>query len=32
MSFNDGSKATATVLGTDPLTDTAVIQAEDVSG
>jgi putative serine protease PepD len=32
VSFNDGSTAKAKVLGTDPLTDTAVIQAEDVSG
>jgi putative serine protease PepD len=32
VSFNDGSKAEATVLGTDPLTDTAVIQAKDVDG
>ena len=32
VSFNDGSSATATVLGTDPLTDTAVIQAQDVEG
>ncbi|CAB4684818.1 MAG: PDZ domain-containing protein [Actinobacteria bacterium] len=32
VSFSDGSKATATILGTDPLTDTAVIQAEDVDG
>ncbi len=32
VSFADGSHADATVLGTDPLTDTAVIQAEDVSG
>lgn len=32
VSFNDGTKAPATVLGTDPLTDTAVIQAEGVSG
>jgi putative serine protease PepD len=32
VSFSDGSHADATVLGTDPLTDTAVIQAEDVSG
>ncbi|HQR26464.1 MAG TPA: trypsin-like peptidase domain-containing protein [Nocardioides sp.] len=32
VSFNDGSSASATVVGTDPLTDTAVIQAEDVSG
>jgi putative serine protease PepD len=31
VSFNDGSHAKATVLGTDPLTDTAVIQAEGVS-
>jgi putative serine protease PepD len=32
VSFNDGTHAKATVVGTDPLTDTAVIQAEDVSG
>ena len=32
VSFEDGTTAPATVLGTDPLTDTAVIQAEDVSG
>jgi putative serine protease PepD len=32
VSFNDGSTASAKVLGTDPLTDTAVIQAENVSG
>jgi putative serine protease PepD len=32
VSFNDGSHAKATIVGTDPLTDTAVIQAEDVSG
>ena len=32
VSFSDGSHADATVLGTDPLTDTAVIQAEDVDG
>ncbi|WP_193613584.1 S1C family serine protease [Nocardioides lijunqiniae] len=32
VSFNDGTKASAEVLGTDPLTDTAVIQAQDVSG
>ncbi len=31
VTFNDGSHADATVLGTDPLTDTAVIQAQDVS-
>jgi putative serine protease PepD len=30
VAFNDGSHATAKVLGTDPLTDTAVIQAEGV--
>ncbi|MPZ62289.1 MAG: PDZ domain-containing protein [Propionibacteriales bacterium] len=32
VSFNDGSTASADVLGTDPVTDLAVIQAEDVSG
>ncbi len=32
VSFNDGTHADATVVGTDPLTDTAVIQAENVSG
>jgi putative serine protease PepD len=32
VSFNDGSTAKAEILGTDPLTDTAVIKAEDVSG
>ena len=32
VDFNDGSHAKATIVGTDPLTDTAVIQAEDVSG
>jgi putative serine protease PepD len=32
VSFNDGTHAKATVVGTDPLTDTAVIQAEGVSG
>jgi putative serine protease PepD len=32
VSFNDGTHAKAKVLGTDPLTDTAVIQAEGVSG
>ncbi len=32
VSFSDGTRAEATVLGTDPLTDTAVIKAEDVSG
>jgi putative serine protease PepD len=30
VSFNDGSHANARILGTDPLTDTAVIQAEGV--
>jgi putative serine protease PepD len=30
--FNDGSSAKAKIVGTDPLTDTAVIKAEDVSG
>jgi putative serine protease PepD len=32
VSFDDGSTASATVVGTDPVTDLAVIQAEDVSG
>ncbi len=32
VSFSDGTRADATVLGTDPLTDTAVIKAEGVSG
>jgi putative serine protease PepD len=32
VTFNDGSRADAEILGTDPLTDTALIQAEDVSG
>jgi putative serine protease PepD len=32
VTFNDGSHADAKVLGTDPLTDTALIQAENVSG
>jgi putative serine protease PepD len=32
VSFNDGSTARAKVIGTDPLTDVAVIKAEDVSG
>ena len=32
VSFNDGTRADATILGTDPLTDTALIQATDVSG
>ncbi|MGN0065418.1 MAG: S1C family serine protease [Nocardioides sp.] len=32
VSFADGTSAQAEVLGTDPLTDTAVIQAKDVTG
>src|SRR3954447_5958378 len=32
VTFNDGTQADAMVLGTDPLTDTALIQAQDVSG
>ncbi len=32
VSFSDGSHAEATILGTDPLTDTAVIQAAGVEG
>ena len=32
VSFNDGTSAPAKILGTDPLTDTAVIQAEGVDG
>jgi putative serine protease PepD len=32
VTFQDGSTATADVVGTDALTDLAVIQAEDVSG
>jgi putative serine protease PepD len=32
VSFEDGTTATAQIVGTDPLTDTAVIQAEGVSG
>jgi putative serine protease PepD len=32
VSFQDGTTATATVVGLDPLTDLAVLQAEDVSG
>ncbi|MBG6094746.1 S1C family serine protease [Nocardioides luteus] len=32
VDFNDGTKASAEVLGTDPLTDTAVIKAKGVSG
>ena len=32
VNFNDGSTAKATVVGTDPMTDLAVIEAEGVSG
>ena len=32
VSFNDGTAAKATIVGTDPLTDLAVIKAEGVSG
>jgi putative serine protease PepD len=32
VTFSDGSHADATILGTDPLTDTAVIQSQGVSG
>jgi putative serine protease PepD len=32
VSFDDGATAEAEVLGTDPLTDLAVIQADDVAG
>jgi len=32
VDFNDGTSADATVLGTDPLTDLAVIKAQGVSG
>ena len=32
VDFSDGTSADAEILGTDPLTDTAVIQAQDVSG
>lgn len=32
VDFSDGTSAAAKVVGTDPLTDTAVIQAENVSG
>ena len=32
VSFNDGTTAAATIVGTDPVTDLAVIQAEGVSG
>ncbi len=32
VDFNDGTRADATVIGTDPITDTAVIKAEGVTG
>ena len=32
VSFNDGSTADATVVGTDPVTDLAIIKAENVTG
>jgi putative serine protease PepD len=32
VTFNDGSKAQATVVGTDPTTDLAVVKAQGVSG
>jgi len=32
VNFSDGTSARATVVGTDPLTDLAVIKAQDVSG
>jgi putative serine protease PepD len=32
VSFNDGSTAKATIVGTDPVTDLAVIKAEGVEG
>jgi putative serine protease PepD len=32
VSFNDGTTASAKIVGRDPMTDIAVIQAEDVSG
>ncbi|NYJ02678.1 putative serine protease PepD [Nocardioides thalensis] len=32
ISFNDGTHAEGAVVGTDPITDTALVQAEDVSG
>jgi putative serine protease PepD len=32
IEFNDGTHAPAKILGTDPLTDTAVVQAQGVNG
>ena len=32
VNFSDGTSAPAEIVGTDPLTDLAVIQAQDVSG
>lgn len=32
VDFNDGTRAKAKILGTDPLTDTALIKAEGVTG
>jgi putative serine protease PepD len=32
VDFNDGSTAPATIVGTDPVTDTAVIKVSDVGG
>ena len=32
VTFHDGTSANAEVVGTDPVTDLAVIQARDVSG
>ncbi len=32
VSFHDGTKADGEILGTDPLTDTALVQAKDVEG
>jgi putative serine protease PepD len=32
VNFNDGSSADAEIIGTDPVTDLAVIKAKDVSG
>jgi putative serine protease PepD len=32
VSFHDGTKADGEIVGTDPLTDTALVQAKDVEG